>query len=217
MFLSHSTPTWPPIRRRTEGNIKENLLPFPATPTPATQPTLSSYVLLTAPEDTPTTPRSPLVEKKNRTRYQNGYEVKPKTPSFKPYTINNPGHARQKVFAFNSFTPLAPIKPLSPEVWNQLARDSGLLKSGQRLRDYQVEAANFILSREGDLCVVAPTGAGKSHIWVLPLLAQRAGISLVIIPFTSLGYQGEERYAIREYDASIFLNMGSLLVTVKVV
>ncbi|KAF9536389.1 P-loop containing nucleoside triphosphate hydrolase protein [Agrocybe pediades] len=62
-----------------------------------------------------------------------------------------------------------------------------------RLRDYQVEAANVIVSRDRDLCIVAPTGSGKSLTWVLPLLAQRKGISLVIVPFTSLGFQGEQR------------------------
>ncbi|KAF8178737.1 hypothetical protein BJ912DRAFT_983760 [Pholiota molesta] len=139
------------------------------------------------------TPRPPLSAMKIRPRFQNGYEVKSKTLSFTPYKVNNPGHPRQKAFAFGDFQSITAMDPLPSTEWNKLALDSGILKAGQVLRDYQVEAANCIISRSGDLCVIAPTGAGKSHTWILPLLAQGMGISLVIVPFTSLGYQGEER------------------------
>jgi superfamily II DNA or RNA helicase len=61
------------------------------------------------------------------------------------------------------------------------------------LRPYQVEAANWVIARKGDLCIIAPTGSGKSLVWALPLLEQKDGISLVIVPFTSLGHQGELR------------------------
>ncbi|KAF8998375.1 P-loop containing nucleoside triphosphate hydrolase protein [Cyathus striatus] len=57
-----------------------------------------------------------------------------------------------------------------------------------------MDGANHIISRLEDICVIAPTGAGKSLLWILPLLAQKQGISLVIVPFTSLGVQGENRH-----------------------
>ncbi|KAF4612582.1 hypothetical protein D9613_012725 [Agrocybe pediades] len=141
------------------------------------------------------TPRSPLCDKVNRKSYRNGYETKPKTPSYRPYTINNPGRARTKAFAFPTFPRLQKLKPLTADEWNRLAWVEGVLGEGMRLKDYQVEAANVIVSRERDLCIVAPTGSGKSLTWVLPLLAQGKGISLVVVPFTSLGFQGEQRHS----------------------
>ncbi|KAF8196531.1 hypothetical protein BJ912DRAFT_955536, partial [Pholiota molesta] len=149
--------------------------------------------LISTPHSPLLTPRAPLSAMKIRPRFQNGYEVKSKTLSFTPYKINNPGHPRQKAFAFGDFQSITGMDPLSATEWNKLALDSGILKPGQVLRDYQVEAANSVISRRGDLCVIAPTGAGKSHTWILPLLAQGMGISLVVVPFTSLGYQGKER------------------------
>lgn len=40
---------------------------------------------------------------------------------------------------------------------------------------------------------MAPTGAGKSLLWCLLLLALPSSISLVITPYTSLGHEGESR------------------------
>jgi hypothetical protein len=163
----------------------------PSTPRNSAQPTTS---LPQTPTVLPTTPCPVLTDKKNRKNYRNGFEVKPKTPSFKPDSINNQGHPWRKAFAFRNTSRLAVLKALSEE-WNTLALDVGAIKPGQKLQKFQVESTNIIISRSGDLCVIAPTGAGKSLIWILPLLIQKHGISLVIIPFTSLGYQGEDRYA----------------------
>lgn len=190
MNFSSETPPWPSKRQKLGG--KENIpTPSPislSTPFPPTNTPISRSISLNTP------PRTPLADKKHRTQYRNGYEVKPQTPSFKPYTLNNRGHPRQKAFVFEGFRHILPQGPLSTSDWNSLARESGVLKDGQSLKDFQVEVANIVISRKTDLCVVAPTGSGKSHLWVLPLLTQKKGsISLVIIPFTSLGYQGEER------------------------
>jgi len=129
---------------------------------------------------------------------KNLHEKKPKTPSYTPFKLNNPGHPRQKAFAFSDFNPLSSMENLSPQCWNELAHSGGILKEGQCLREYQVDAANIIMSRKRDLCVIAPTGAGKSLLCILPLLAQQEGISLVIIPYTSLGFQGEQQCEISE-------------------
>ncbi|KAH7917200.1 P-loop containing nucleoside triphosphate hydrolase protein, partial [Leucogyrophana mollusca] len=47
--------------------------------------------------------------------------------------------------------------------------------------------------RSEDICFVAPTGAGKSLLWILPLLAHKSGVSLIITPYTSLGIEGQQR------------------------
>ncbi|KAF5318228.1 hypothetical protein D9611_014742 [Ephemerocybe angulata] len=145
---------------------------------------------------TPSTSRTPLAEKKNRPVYRNGYEItKPQTPSYPTYSLGG----RRKAFTGGNCSRLEPLAPLDPAVWNQHAQDAGLLSAGQSLRGFQVEAANYVLGRAGDLCVIAPTGAGKSFVWTLPLLAQDRGISLVIVPYTSLGYQG----VLRSYGGSM--------------
>jgi hypothetical protein len=131
-----------------------------------------------------TTPQRRLGTQRPRKTYRNGYESKRKTPSYTPYKLNNPRHPRQKAFAFSNFQRLSAMESISPQRWNELAISKGVLKVGQRLRDSQVEASNVILSRQRDLCVIAPTGAGKSLLWVLPLLAQKKAISVVVIPCT---------------------------------
>jgi superfamily II DNA helicase RecQ len=83
--------------------------------------------------------------------------------------------------------------PLSREEWNKLARESSVLPDGCELKDFQVECANRVISREGDLCVISPTGSGKSLLWILPLLAQKHGVVMVITPYTSLGSESESR------------------------
>ncbi|KAF8997526.1 P-loop containing nucleoside triphosphate hydrolase protein [Cyathus striatus] len=85
------------------------------------------------------------------------------------------------------------MDPLPSDTWNELALQHKLLKDTEHLHEYQIDGANHIIAQLEDICVIAPTGAGKSLLWVLPLLAQKQGISLVIVPFTSLGMQGENR------------------------
>ncbi|KAJ7590021.1 hypothetical protein C8J56DRAFT_1163738 [Mycena floridula] len=124
---------------------------------------------------------------------RNGYEAATPAPSFKPYALNNPGFPRQSAFAFDGETSrVKPLGPLDDEEWNLLAEKHGLLPAGAELRDFQHEAANVIIQRQDDLCLIAPTGAGKSLVWTLPLLAQNNGISLVVTPYTSLGKQGAQ-------------------------
>ncbi|KAL4242295.1 hypothetical protein ABKN59_012046 [Abortiporus biennis] len=56
-----------------------------------------------------------------------------------------------------------------------------------------IEVANIVISRSKDVCIIAPTGSGKSLLWTLPLLAVPSSISLVVTPYTTLGREGEER------------------------
>ena len=168
---------------RTPGVLSKTT--YPSTPTPAPKETsqLDWY-------DTSPVPRIPLTARK---LHQNGFLKQPKTPSYKPYALNNRGQVRRHAFAFSGYKKLEPMEPLPNEEWNALARANVLLKDGQSLRDFQIEAANLTITRKKDLCVISPTGSGKSLLWLLPLLAQKRGISLVIVPYTSLGFQGEQR------------------------
>ncbi|KAF5333403.1 hypothetical protein D9611_002633 [Ephemerocybe angulata] len=192
----HNTPLWPPNRAKKRRGNDEN--EPPATPTPSRA--LHSEADL---ETLRLTDRNPLV---NKRRYQNGFVApSPKTPSNKPYTLASTGRTRQKPFISPTPFVLPSLKSIPSSEWNELARKHGLITSSQSLRDYQVEGANHIIARESDLCIVAPTGAGKSTLWTLPLLAQKGGISLVVVPFTSLGVQGENRHRDSAISAT-FLN-----------
>lgn len=80
-------------------------------------------------------PRTVLREKK---QFRNGM---PKATPYKSYSVNNPDPRRQ-VFAFGDYQTLQPLDPRTPEEWNALAIPAELLKPGQTLQDFQVEAAN---------------------------------------------------------------------------
>ena len=191
MSIHPNTPNWPPNRTKRPRLNNENCPP----PTPSTPTSIAPAQQGTNLEAARLSFRTPLGEKR---RFQNGFETPgPKAPTQKPYTLASSGKSRQKPFEFPIAGPLKAMKALSEVKWNELALEYGLLKEGQKLRDYQVQAANTIISRTTDVCVVAPTGAGKSTLWMLPLLAQGQGTSLVIIPFTSLGVQGENRWVCR--------------------
>jgi hypothetical protein len=182
-----NSPRWPPERRRRVNDENQ----------PPSTPQRSS---VTAPTEGPSPSLTPVQgsrairgEVRNKKQHRNGFETQPKALSFIPYSVNTPGRARSKPFAFENYRSLEALEARTGEDWNDLALREKVLEPGRRLREYQIEAANFIISRSGDLCVVAPTGAGKSLVWLLPLLAQQNGVSLVVIPFTSLGFQGDNR------------------------
>ena len=127
--------------------------------------------------------------------------------------MNKPGRPKHKAFAFTDFQRLKSMKELDKVSWNTLALRARLIQPGQELREYQMEAANWVIGREGDLCVIAPTGAGKSLLWMLPLLVQKKGISLVIVPYTSLGHQGEQRCGANIFLCHLLLHMLNIYCT----
>ncbi|TEB33672.1 P-loop containing nucleoside triphosphate hydrolase protein, partial [Coprinellus micaceus] len=139
---------------------------------------------------------TPLAKKVNRPNYCNGYIQKPQATSYTVYTLPKSGRSMQRAFASPSqtgITPLASRQPLQPAAWDKLAKEAGLIPADRSLRKFQVESANYVISRRWDVCIIAPTGQGKSLVWVLPLLVQRKGVSLVVVPYTSLGHQGALR------------------------
>jgi hypothetical protein len=69
----------------------------------------------------------------------------------------------------------------------------GLLPAGVLLWKFQIKCANVVLGQLGNIVFIAPTGAGKSLLWHFPLSEQPESILLVIIPYTSLGLEGEAR------------------------
>ncbi|KAJ2924674.1 hypothetical protein H1R20_g12438, partial [Candolleomyces eurysporus] len=149
--------------------------------------------ILPLPHASSTTPRPPLSEKKNRLTFSNGFITKPQTPSHTPYALKQHGKHQKNPLTLAPTPFLLSLEPLGTEEWNALARSIGILMPNKALRDFQVQAANCIIQRQGYLCIIAPTGSGKSLVWVLGLVAQKGGISLVIVPYTSLGLQGEQR------------------------
>ena len=86
------------------------------------------------------------------------------------------------------------MAPLSCTRWNLLVHNAGWFDNSQALKEFQMQCSNVVIGRMGDMVVIAPTGSGKSLLWALPLLVHKAGISLVITPYTSLGTEGEQRY-----------------------
>lgn len=151
----------------------------------------------------PTELVSPLVlkskPKKGTPIYRNGYVVKEKAPSYVPY---GPPGAKQRrrlqPLAFEHALPpkISPSRPLSVMQWSWLARGAGALPLDGVIKNLQAECVNALLARTNDICVVAPTGFGKSMLWTLPVLALERGSILVITPFTSLGEEAEKQYVI---------------------
>ncbi|KIM82722.1 hypothetical protein PILCRDRAFT_7633 [Piloderma croceum F 1598] len=198
MSENNPPPVWPPPRHRNKPpptprrNLSQaavsparNIL-SPGPPSIFTAATTTPQHLLTSTTN---------ISKKSTT-YRNGYEVKPQTPSYKPYALNSRGHKRQRPFSFDDVSGdpiIVPMQPLSQEKWNAEAKASCWLPEGCELRPFQTECADIVIGQAGDACVIAPTGSGKSLLWVLPLLAQKRGISLVITPFTSLVVESETR------------------------
>ncbi|KAF8168392.1 hypothetical protein B0H34DRAFT_816282 [Crassisporium funariophilum] len=166
-------------------------IPFaPSTPTPITRPGVP-FAPLTPPATPLFQPSAP--QKKQHPNYINGFlqgsNVKPSMKGV--YTGANWGCSKLAPFTFAQFSQLTSMASLEERQWNKLMREHGILLQDQSLKDFQVEAANHIVNRNRDLCIISPTGSGKSLVWVLPLLAQGTGVSLVIVPYTSLGHQGE--------------------------
>lgn len=196
------SPLWPPNRKRKTP---------PETPLNHSQPSnVSNTHSLPPPSPSPFIVETPAIRSrqplsnltpstnsvKKAKIYRNGYETKAQTPSYKPYSLNSRGHTQQKAFAFGEPTKNAGIamkEPLSCEEWTELAREAGAIPEGAVVKDFQVQCSNIVIGRTGDVCVVSPTGSGKSLLWLLPLLAQKHGIALVITPYTSLGSECETR------------------------
>ncbi|KAJ7681169.1 hypothetical protein B0H17DRAFT_847457, partial [Mycena rosella] len=136
-------------------------------------------------------PGNPVGPTKPRKQHRNGYEATPKTPSFHPFALNNIGAPRQKAFDLSNPAPLGPIPALDPSEWNKLALRCCAIPAGANLHSFQIEISNWVGMCHGDAVFISSTGSGKSLSWVLPLLARKEGISLVVTPYTSLGLDGE--------------------------
>ncbi|GJE84942.1 ATP-dependent DNA helicase [Phanerochaete sordida] len=133
---------------------------------------------------------------KKRKQYRNGYETAPKTPSYTPYGLRiSSGRKRLLPFKFpdEDFGAVRRQEPLSLEAWTALAREAGWIPQDAVVRSFQGHVSNLVLGQDDDIAVVAPTGKGKSLIWCFPLLADKAAVSLVITPYTSLGIEGTMR------------------------
>ncbi|KAJ7211426.1 P-loop containing nucleoside triphosphate hydrolase protein [Mycena rebaudengoi] len=109
-------------------------------------------------------------------QHRNGYVQAPRTPSYSPFSLNNPGTPRQKAFAISNPDRLESIDALDPEQWNDIALKARAIPTEAQLRsfpDYNLESS----ADETRRC------CGNIQHW--------AGISLAVTPFTSLGLDGE--------------------------
>ncbi|KAG2740621.1 hypothetical protein P692DRAFT_20851337 [Suillus brevipes Sb2] len=180
------TPCWPPVRKRARSPSSSARTSDEANPTTPIR-SVNTHVRTV-------NSRSPLVDAINLTpRFRNGYEVKPQTPSYKPYALSSHGQKRQRAFDFLVEVPINHHPPLTPDEWSALATGAAIIPSDCHLRDFQIQCSNIVIGRSKDVCVIAPTGQGKSLLWVLPLLVQKSGVSLLITPYTSLGSEGQDR------------------------
>ncbi|KAL4244048.1 hypothetical protein ABKN59_010550 [Abortiporus biennis] len=182
--------TWPPNhsvhKRRSTLSTEELHDTSPHTPS---RP--QSCINLSFSLDTPVTP-SPSNATSKAVKYQNGYAVSPKPRQSLPYSLPRKGRKRSNPFDFPVDNSVLAHSPLSFEEWQALVQTFYLVPPGCTLRDFQIECANYVLSRKSDVCVIAPTGMGKSLLWCLPLLVAKSSISLVVTPYTSLGREMEE-------------------------
>jgi hypothetical protein len=180
------TPCWPPVRKRARSPSSSARTSDEANPTTPIR-SVNTHVRTV-------NSRSPLVDAINLTpRFRNGYEVKPQTHSYKPYALSSHRQKRQRAFDFLVEFPINHHPPLTPDEWSALATGAAIIPSDFRLRDFQIQCSNIVIGRSKDVCVIAPTGQGKSLLWVLPLLVQKSGNSLLITPYTSLGSEGQDR------------------------
>src|SRR6188768_3541567 len=98
MNITSTPENWPPKRRRLN---KENETP---SRTSSTLPGHENAVQ--CPPMPSSTPRPVLADKVDRKLRRNGYEYKPKTPSYKPFALM----PRSKPFAFSEYERLTELE-----------------------------------------------------------------------------------------------------------
>jgi hypothetical protein len=201
---------WPPVHRQYASSMAPQTLNLSSSTTPARLPQPTQQDTLSSPLLQNITPvhRAPLTTTMNNSKklYRNGFEAKPQTPSYKPYALNSRGWKRQHSYAFDDEKVcVKPMKPPSCARWNELAVEARILPDGCALWDFQMQCSDIVVEMARDVCVISPTGSGKSLLWLLPLLVQKDGISLVITPYTSLGIEGQERHVSMSYYWSLLL------------
>ncbi|TCD68354.1 hypothetical protein EIP91_010992 [Steccherinum ochraceum] len=203
--MSENTPpsnrTWPPPNRhhRPPADTESTR------PTPVLSPRTPTTPAPTSKRVSEDLDKLETSKVKRRRTFQNGFETPVRAPSYKPYALPSTGRKRGKAIVVEAHDRVSAIKPLELEKWQKLVEDAGVLPSGARVKEFQMECANAVVERKTDVCLIAPTGAGKSLIWTLPLLAAAKSVSLVITPYTSLGTEGQQR--IREMKVtSIYVN-----------
>jgi hypothetical protein len=141
-------PVWPPPRCRN----KPPPMPWRNLSRAAVSP--ARDVPSPGPPSTPATiPQRPLTSATNKSKksitYRNGYEVKPQTPSYKPYALNSRGRKRQRPFSFDDASEdptIVPMQPLSQEQWSAEARSSCGLRGTRVLNRYYTIMSSLLTS-----------------------------------------------------------------------
>lgn len=52
--------------------------------------------------------------------------------------------------------------------------------------DVVLKGISAVFAGQRDLLVVAPTGSGKTDAWLVPVLDESSGLTVIVVPYTSL-------------------------------
>ncbi|KAG1733358.1 uncharacterized protein EDB91DRAFT_1251357 [Suillus paluster] len=199
------TPCWPPVCKHARSPLSSARTSGEANPTTPICSVNTHVCTLNS--------CFPLIDAINLTPcFRNGYEVKLQTPSYKPYALSSRGQKQQHAFDFSVEVSINPHSPLTPDEWSALATGAAIIPADCRPRDFQIQCSNIVIGCSKDVCVIALTGQGKSLPWVLPLLVQKSGVSLVITPYTSLGSEGRDMHCALGI-CSVFINANQKVAT----
>lgn len=148
---SSSTSTqWPPVPSHSVRGTTRITTASPGTPQHSRSTSSVS-----------TTPVSSIPRKRQR----NGFEASPKTPSYTPYSLRaGSGRRRLKPFTVHEVPRIPKVKPQTQEEWDDRAHAAGVVPEDCHVRQFQCSFSNMVISQHGDVCVIAPTGGGKSHV-----------------------------------------------------
>lgn len=118
--------------------------------------------------------------------HRNGYDVKPQSAWYKPFDFSRKVKAIHIKLGIHKI-PLPAfslVANLTRSQWEQ--RTSHARKANQAIRDYQLDGCNSILERK-DTVVIAPTKAGKTWLFFLPVIAFPDKMSIIVTPLRGLG------------------------------
>ncbi|KAJ6556629.1 hypothetical protein DFH09DRAFT_1491276 [Mycena vulgaris] len=96
------------------------------------------------PNAIPSTPRTPLSHVDSREIYPTGYETPPKTPSYTPFALNNPGYPRQRVFTIGEEDHL-----VACPLWTKIAVKAVLYQLEQKFAAIKIREVLYVDSPFG--------------------------------------------------------------------
>jgi hypothetical protein len=103
--------------------------------------------------------------------------MKPQTPSYKPYG------STERAFDFTVVASVQSRPRLTPDEWSSssLTTSAAVIFADCHPHDFQIQCSNIIIGRSKGVCVIAPTGNGKSPAMVNILHAESFKVVLSAI------------------------------------